>query len=499
MDAIYSRQSIDKKDSISIESQIQYCMKEVSGEHKVYIDKGYSGSNINRPDFVKMMQDIENGTISRVVVYKLDRISRSLLDFAHIIESFNKHKVEFISQTEKFDTSTSIGRAMLSIVMVFAQLERETIQQRVRDNYYQRGEKGLYLGGIAPFGYQKVEAVHHEKKTYKFEENEETAPIARNIYDMYIEDMKSLGEIARCLNAEEYKTRAGKNWSSSSVGRLLHNPVYVKANADVYLYLVSKGATMNNDISEFIGENGCYVYGERRSKSLSKFTNLRDNFVSIAPHKGIIEPDKWISCQYRLDKNKNLKNSGKGTHSWLSGLMKCGYCGYAMYVVISRGYAYINCGGRKIGFCKERKKVMYLKAIEYIVEMKLIEKLRTLKSEYKIEANYNNRQINELKIKLVRIEENINKLVDSLLTMSQVSSEYVNNKITELHNRKSQILGEINKLSIGSNVQKVSRDDLKEYLREWDSYNLGQKKKVAATLIEKINITDDEIEIIFKI
>lgn len=499
MDAIYARQSIDKKDSISIESQIQYCMKEVSGDYKLYVDKGYSGSNINRPDFEKMMQDIENGIISRVVVYKLDRISRSLLDFAHIIEIFNKQKVEFISQTEKFDTSTSIGRAMLSIVMVFAQLERETIQQRVKDNYYQRGEKGLYLGGIAPFGFNKIETVYHGKKTYMFEEDEETAPMARNIYDMYIEDLKSLGVISRFLNSKNIKTRAGKNWSPSSIGRLLHNPVYVKANADVYLYLKSKGATINNDISEFIGENGCYVYGERKSISSSKFTNLKNNYVTIAPHKGIIEPEQWVRCQYRLDTNRNLKNSGKGTHSWLSGLMKCGYCGYAMYVVNSRAYTYINCGGRKNGFCNGRKKVMHLKAIEEIAEIKLIEKLKTLKSEYKFELNNNSRQINDLKIKLAKVEENINKLVNSLLTMNQISSEYVNDKITELHSRKNDLLGEINKLSIDSNVQKVSRDDLKEYLRDWDNYDLEQKKKVAATLIEKINITDNEIEIMFKI
>ncbi|WP_242855975.1 recombinase family protein [Ruminiclostridium josui] len=356
MIAIYARQSVDKKDSISIESQIGFCMKEISSEkYKIYSDKGYSGSNINRPAFEEMIRDIKIGIIEKVVVYKLDRISRSLLDFAQIIECFNKYKVEFISQTEKFDTTTSMGRAMLSIVMVFAQLERETIQQRVKDNYYQRGKVGLYLGGIAPFGFNKVQTYLNGKKTYMFERDEEKSEIVGQIYSMYAEESKSLGGIARFLNSRKLKTNKGHNWTATALGRLIRNPVYVKANADVYLYLKSKGAVINNDISDFIGENGCYVYGERQSITTSKFTDLTNNFVTIAPHKGIISPELWLKCQYIADENKHLKNSGRGKNSWLSGLIKCGYCGYAVTVVKSREFIYVNCGGRKSGFCMEGK------------------------------------------------------------------------------------------------------------------------------------------------
>ena len=130
-DAIYARQSIDKKDSISIESQIEFCQYELKGgQYRLYTDKGYSGKNTDRPKFQELMQDIEKGIISKVIVYKLDRISRSILDFANMMESFQLHGVEFVSSTEKFDTSTPMGRAMLNICIVFAQLERETIQKR---------------------------------------------------------------------------------------------------------------------------------------------------------------------------------------------------------------------------------------------------------------------------------------------------------------------------------------------------------------------------------
>ena len=119
---------MDKKDSISIESQIEFCKYELKGGNcKEYKDKGYSGKNTERPQFQQLMQDIESGLVRKVVVYKLDRISRSILDFAKMMDFFQKYEVEFVSSTEKFDTSTPMGRAMLNICIVFAQLERETI------------------------------------------------------------------------------------------------------------------------------------------------------------------------------------------------------------------------------------------------------------------------------------------------------------------------------------------------------------------------------------
>ena len=119
IDAIYARQSVDRKDSISIESQIEFCKYELrGGNFKDYKDKGFSGKNTDRPRFQELMADIKRGLIRRVVVYKLDRISRSILDFATMMELFQQYNVEFVSSTEKFDTSTPMGRAMLNICIV---------------------------------------------------------------------------------------------------------------------------------------------------------------------------------------------------------------------------------------------------------------------------------------------------------------------------------------------------------------------------------------------
>ena len=125
INAIYARQSVDKPDSISIESQIEFCKYELKGgSFKEYKDKGYSGKNTVRPQLQQLLSDIRKGEISKVIVYKLDRISRSILDFSNMMELFQEYQVEFVSSTEKFDTSTPMGRAMLNICIVFAQLER---------------------------------------------------------------------------------------------------------------------------------------------------------------------------------------------------------------------------------------------------------------------------------------------------------------------------------------------------------------------------------------
>ncbi len=209
---IYARQSLDKKDSLSISSQIEFCKREIKDgeEYKIYTDKGYSGSNINRPAFEKLLEDVKNNRVSKVIVYRLDRISRSLLDFAKIIELFQKHNVEFISTTEKFDTSTPMGRAMLGIIMIFAELERDTIKKRIKDNYYARGKKGFFMGGPPPFGFDKVSTKVDGIKTSTLVPNEVQYYHLKKIYDLYANTQLSLGEISNYLN--ENIIIAPKGW-----------------------------------------------------------------------------------------------------------------------------------------------------------------------------------------------------------------------------------------------------------------------------------------------
>ena len=262
MTAIYARQSIDKKDSISIETQIEACKRCTDGEFRVYSDKGWSGKNLDRPQFQQLLRDIRSGEISKLVVYKLDRISRSLNDFSNLMETFRKYGVEFASTVETFDTSTAIGRAMLGIIMVFAELERENILLRVKDNYYARGEKGLYLGGVPVYGFDKIPTRLDGIKTSVLVPNGDMGTV-EYIYSAYRESGCSLGDIVRALNEREVPSPAGTLWDSSKLSRLLRSPVYVRADMEVYRYFKEKGARISNPAADFTGERGCFLYGKR--------------------------------------------------------------------------------------------------------------------------------------------------------------------------------------------------------------------------------------------
>lgn len=232
IDAIYARQSVDKKDSISIESQIEFCKYELKGGScKEYKDKGYSGKNTDRPHFQELVRDIEKGLVKRVVVYKLDRISRSIIDFTNMMELFQKYNVEFVSSTEKFDTSTPMGRAMINICIVFAQLERETIQKRVTDAYYSRCVKGFHMSGKAPYGYKLEPTVIDGIRTKMMVKDPEAADRVRLMFEMYADPDTSFGDITRHF-AQQGISFDGKELQRATLSFLLRNPVYTQADLE---------------------------------------------------------------------------------------------------------------------------------------------------------------------------------------------------------------------------------------------------------------------------
>ena len=135
----------------------------------VYEDEGFSGGNLERPQFKKMMNDAKAGKLSAIIVYRLDRISRNIGDFASLIEELNDLRISFVSIKEQFDTSSPMGRAMMYIASVFSQLERETIAERIRDNMHELSKTGRWLGGTTPTGYssEQVQKVAVDGKVRK--------------------------------------------------------------------------------------------------------------------------------------------------------------------------------------------------------------------------------------------------------------------------------------------------------------------------------------------
>ena len=324
-DAIYGRQSVDRADSISIESQIEYCQYEIrGGTYKTFTDKGYSGKNTDRPQFQAMMEAIRRGEIRRVIVYKLDRISRSILDFATMMAEFQEYGVEFVSCTEKFDTSTPMGRAMLNICIVFAQLERETIQMRVEDAYISRSRRGFYMGGRIPYGYKLEPHTIDGKKTSRYVINRAEAEIVKLIFSMYAEPQTSYGDIVRYLTENGIQNDRTKNgvWDRCRIAEMIKNPVYVKADLSIYRFYKDQGTVIHNSPEDFAGIFGCYLYSDKNAGR--KQTSLEGQHIVLAPHEGIVSSDIWLKARLKCLGNKQVAKPLKAKNTWLAGKIKCG-------------------------------------------------------------------------------------------------------------------------------------------------------------------------------
>ena len=518
MVAIYARQSVFKEDSLSIETQIDKCKLHVEeGEtFKVYQDAGYSGKNTSRPSFETMLLDIERGLIDKVISYKLDRFTRSISDFSKTFDILKKHNVTFISATEGLNSKTEMGQAMLSIIVVLAQLDRSNTSDRVRSTYYQRATQGFYLGGPAPFGFVKEKYSINGKNTSYLVADEKVIGVVQEMFRKYAYDETvTLGKLKKWLDSCNIVTGRGLPWTSASMSRILRNPVYVRADADIYTYLHDvKKATVNNEVNEFIGIYGCYTYapggGTDSEHKKDKFAHMDKLSVTIAPHEGIVDSDTWLRCQYRLDNNRVFKGAGKGSHTWLSGIMKCGYCKKAMTVTRNRtsGKLYLSCGGRKNGKCFDRKAVIQAFELEEIVVTQLFDRMRTvLENEKTLAPSEDSKKVNDLKIAIVEVQQRIDALTESIASLSVRATEEIDKAITREVEKKDSLAAELEDALKEQRSKNFSHYDIEEYLSNWDRYDIEDKKRVARIFIDKIwvgyktedgEVQDDKIQIIFK-
>lgn len=484
MIAIYARQSIDKKDSISIDTQIEFCKNEIKNtdEVKVYKDRGYSGKNIKRPAFAELMQDVKSRRISKIVVYRLDRFSRSIADFGAVWQVLEKHKVEFVSVNEKFDTSTPIGVAMLNIIMVFAQLERQTIAERVRDNYYARAKTGSWVGGPAPYGFRLDKVSVNGKLMSRLFCTDEIETVKR-IYRDYAADNTSLSDIAKTLTAEGIPCAGKKGWDSVAVSRILHNPIYARCNLQIYLYFERKGVKILNPVSEFDGKKAAMLVG-KRDRGKGRYNGTDEQQLSLAMHTGVIDAQLWLDCRDKLDRNSQIKNSGTGKHSWLTGLIKCGCCGYGIRVVANNGRRYLVCSGKtNYHVCDKSYAGVDLAEIENEV----FDEMKRMFANNAVEISGDNKvNINEV----LEIDKKIDRLVAAIGEGTAISIKYINRELERLEKEKSKLM---NSGAKEKNIPKTI------YRFDPDKLTMEEKRQLAGELIERIEINDNDATIIWKI
>jgi DNA invertase Pin-like site-specific DNA recombinase len=227
--AIYTRKSSEEgldMEFNSLDAQRESCEAYIASQRSEgfaairerYDDGGFSGGTLERPALKRLVADIEDGLIDVVVVYKIDRLSRSLMDFSKLVEVFDRNNVTFVSITQSFNTTTSMGRLTLNILLSFAQFEREVIGERIRDKFAASRKKGLWMGGFVPLGYRV------ENRKLLIEESE--AAIVRMIFERFV-TIGSATVLAKALAAEEIRTRRGRLVDKGFLYKLINNRVYI--------------------------------------------------------------------------------------------------------------------------------------------------------------------------------------------------------------------------------------------------------------------------------
>lgn len=488
-DAIYARQSIEKKDSISIESQIEMCQRMADPDAVVYQDSGYSGKNTQRPAFSRLMDDIRAGKIKRVFCYRLDRISRSVYDFSLLWNTFDANDVEFVSVTESFDTNTPMGRAMVIIIMAFAQLERETIVSRYTMNRYARSNSGVWAGGKAPFGFCIQKAMLNGKNQSVLQPVPEKLEIVSWMFSEYAAGTCSLHSLAKSLNqrgiAPEGRT---DHWNAVGVRRILRNPVYVCADVDIYSFYYSD-TTIINDVHEFDGTHACYltVKGGKSSDGVRT--------LSLAYHAGVIPSATFITVQKALAGNQQIKNGVRSQFTWLSGLLKCASCGGRINTFQNKGKTYLQCYNRfhSVGSCSaviHGNASVYEAYVAEAIQQR-VQNLLNSKPEPADEAV--NSQVNALKIRLLEVEQQTSNLIEAIKIGGPSTIRAIESELKKLDAEHESITAEI--------AQHEPKHRIPEGLLfvNFKELDYDGKRDIARMMIDRVIVGNDQpIKIVWK-
>lgn len=504
--AIYARKSIEKENSISCETQIEYCKAMIKPDERnkkllIYVDNGFSGGNVNRDGFQKMMRKIENGEIEKVLVYRLDRISRSLADFVNILSTFKQCGVEFVSTQEAFDTSSPYGELIVKILAVFAEFERQSIISRITQAYEHRSKMGFFMGGRKPYGYDFEPVIINNVKTKRLTPNTKEIEHIKYIYALYAQEKITLGKLVKKLAESEMKPVSGCAWTTAKLSGLIKNPIYVMADSRVYDYLQKLNANIISAPEKFDGIHGLQLYGKTKHKADNP--DWSDIKALVMTHEGVIDSETWIKCQEKLSKNKQIRNAVSNKTSFLSGKIICGCCGRTMTTIKGK-----TAGGLRIYFkctaktnfndCAGIKATIYAKSLEDMVYREISVKLRKLNHIKIVPRKVINPEVNQLYNRLKSIEISERKLADTAIKpeVERELLEILNKQALRLNNEKKQIMLKLEELN---NKGCPSETEI-NMCEEWENASFDEKRGVFNILVNRIIICENgDAEIVWNI
>lgn len=517
---IYARKSVYSDKSDSVDAQLKICKDYAQNNFTAttileYEDEGFTGADTHRPGFEQLMKDVVAKKIDVLICYKIDRISRNVLDFSRTFNMLQEKNVQFVSVKEQIDTSTPLGRAMMYICSVFAQMERETAAERVKDSMIELAKSGKWAGGKAPLGYKRERVVLNGKNHTVLVKNEEDLPFLNMIFDTFLEGY-SLNGLETHFRRKGIKSINGHYLSSAQIHQILKNPHYAAATKEIFDYFENLGCIMAVDHDKFDGKHGVVVYGRTKGGKRKIHTlNPPDKWiVSVGLHEPIIPAEKWLAVQERFGRNKIDKTS-KHEIGLLKGILKC-KCGYTMRVQhkVDRVYnkVYDNY------FCQQRNR----RGPEYC-DMKMVrvecldsELLKILKQlslhkelieRYMKQTGSNNinpiRDTSIIKKEISNIERKIENLTTALQESEGSSAaKYIISEIEKLDKQIASLNFELRELDFKEQENKKKKENINiiynkicKYLNKFDTLSYAAKVKYLHGIIKECVWDGNKLEI----
>ncbi len=391
---------------------------------------------------------------------------------------------------------------MRNNLLNFAEFERETIAARVADAFNTKArETGFYQGGKVQFGYTPERRTINGK-TGSVLVPSENAEAVRVAYDLYQHSENSLTDIIKYLtdngiNASRPtpRTKTGiSNLDRSHLSRILENPLYVRADKEVYRYLLSKGYELLDDIEAYDGVHGLFVHAGGEGT----------HFVKVAYHEGLVDGDVWLRVQDRKSHQSKFPNNGKAMNSWLVGMVKCACCGYAMHFNVTYRnygkkvyYRFIDYGKFTLNGCTTPPIKLKPKQVEDTVLREMRKRIEQLHIE-KHEASKPDTETESIKTEIIRIDSEIQKLMEKLADADSVLFDYIQKRVSSLHEQKSEL--EKKMQTISRKRKAIDTKPLEEPMKQWDKLTVQEKHDLAAAMIEVVLISDETgIEVKFSI
>ncbi len=488
----------------------------------VFEDEGFTGANTNRPQLKKMLDCFEEGNYRMLVVYRLDRISRNVLDFCELKDKLNTLNINFISITENFDTTTPMGNAMLMISSVFAQLERDTIAERIKDNMFELAKTGRWLGGNTPLGYKsnKKESItiDGKKKSLYALDITEDIKIVELIYSKYL-NYKSLTKVEDYLNKNHIKTRTNKNFTRFSISEILKNIVYCKADTDIKNFISQVHNTIYDNYKTFNVKIGLIDYNKKnqmkkRDGKRRNIINTIDKWViAIGEHQGIINGKNWIKVQDILHKKSFTKRNvyrNKQVNSLLSGLIKCELCHSYMRPKVTKREEN-NTNFFYICELKEKSKRALCKCQNikgHDIDNRILDKIKNFNVPvFKIKKylnNYSFTQNDQLFIEqqaltqeLAKIDKKINDLITKLPIVNENITKIITEQLDNLAKQKEIIMTKLVNINNTPKCQIDINDIITNYFEAFNYFDLEEKRELIKTVFSLILGNGKDLTIYF--